>query len=126
MKGGRYLIPRLDGRILVGSTLEEAGFDCSTTESAGRDLLDAAIALMPGLAGLDVEAQWAGLRPSSPEGVPYIGEHPEIAGLWVCSGHYRNGIVLGPASARLLAGLLHGGSPIISPEPYAQGGLRAS
>ncbi len=126
MKEGRYLVPRLDGRILVGSTLEEASFDCSTTELARRELWEAAIALVPALAGLEIEAQWAGLRPGSPEGVPYIGKHPEVDGLWVCAGHYRNGIVLGPASARLLADLMGGRPPLMDPQPYAQAGLRAS
>lgn len=126
LKEGRYLIPRRDGRILVGSTVEEVGFDCSTTATARDDLWAAATELMPELGQCPVESQWAGLRPGSPDGVPFIGPHPEIQGLFVCAGHYRNGIVLGPASARLVADLMLGRPPIVDPAPYAPGRAEAS
>jgi glycine oxidase len=102
----RYLIPRADGRIVVGSTLEDVGFDKSTTEEAREELLAAACGLMPELAGWAVERQWAGLRPGSPQGVPVIDEHPRIKGLYVNAGHFRNGVVMGLASARLCADLV--------------------
>ena len=105
---GRYLIPRRDGRVLTGSTLEHAGFDKRTTDEALDDLRAAALELVPALADAPVEHHWAGLRPGSPDGVPFIGPHPRVAGLWVNAGHYRNGVVLGPASARLLADRLLG------------------
>jgi glycine oxidase len=113
IKGNRYLIPRRDGRILVGSTLESSGYAKYTTEAARADLLQAAVEMVPALAGYPVERQWAGLRPGSPTGVPYIGEHPRIAGLFVCAGHFRNGIVLAPASARLAADLMLGRAPAL-------------
>ncbi len=119
LKAGRYLIPRRDGRVLVGSTVEEAGFDRSTTETAREELWASATALMPALARCEVERHWAGLRPGSPAGVPYIGEHPEIRGLFVSTGHYRNGIVLGPASARLVVDLMLGRKPVVDPAPYS-------
>src|SRR5690606_26764625 len=72
----RYVIPRRDGRILVGSTLERVGFDKSTTEAERADLHRAALQLVPALAGCPVERHWAGLRPGSPSGVPCIGPHP--------------------------------------------------
>lgn len=113
-----YVIPRRDGRVLAGSTLEQAGFDKSTTEAAGRELAAEAQRLIPALARYPVEHHWAGLRPGSPSGVPYIGAHPELAGLHVSVGHYRNGVVLGPASARLLADLVLGRPPILDAAAY--------
>jgi len=115
----RYLIPRRDGRILVGSTLEHVGFDKSTSQEARDALRAVAAQLVPALAGMEVEHHWAGLRPSSPDGVPYVGEHPEVAGLYVNAGHFRNGVVLGLASARLTADLLLGREPAVDPNPYA-------
>jgi glycine oxidase len=67
---------------------------------------------------LPVEYQWAGLRPGSPQGIPYIGEHSRLKGLYVNAGHFRNGIVTGPASARLLADILLEREPILDPVPY--------
>ncbi len=114
----RYLVPRRDGRILVGSTLEDTGFEKSTTMAARDELLQAAVEMVPELAHCPVESHWAGLRPGSPEGIPYIGEHPGISGLFVCSGHFRNGIVLGPASARLAVDLMLEREPIVDPAPF--------
>lgn len=115
---GHYVIPRRDGRILVGSTLEYAGFDKHTTEQALSELKQAAYELIPDLASLPVEHHWAGLRPGSPDGVPVIGPHPDISNLYICAGHFRNGVVLGPASARLLSDQLLGVSPALDPAPY--------
>lgn len=119
LKEGRYLVPRRDGRVLIGSTVEEVGFDRSTTDAARQELLAAAAELVPALAGCEVERHWAGLRPGSPQGIPYIGEHPEVRGLFVNTGHYRNGIVLGPASALLMADLVLGRPPSFDPVPYS-------
>ena len=118
LDGGRYVIPRRDGRILVGSTLEHAGFDKSTTAAALDDLQQAAARLIPALENCPVEHHWAGLRPGSPTGVPCIARHPRLANLYINAGHYRNGVVLGPASARLLADLLLGRPPALNPEPF--------
>jgi glycine oxidase len=118
-----YLIPRRDGHILVGSTVERMGFDKTLTEPAREELLAVAAELLPALANLPVERHWAGLRPGSPEGVPFIGQHPYIKGVWVNTGHFRNGVVLGYASARLLADLLLQRPPILDPLPYALGRL---
>jgi glycine oxidase len=123
MKDARYVIPRRDGRILVGSTLEEVGFDLSTTEDARQNLWQAAIDLAPSLADCPLERHWAGIRPGSPDGIPYIGEHPGVRGLYVCTGHYRNGIILGPGSARLLGDLILGRPPLWDPSPYAPKGF---
>ena len=118
LQGARYLVPRRDGAILVGSTMENAGFAKETTAAARDDLVAAAHAILPELAAYPVTHQWAGLRPSSPHGVPYIGEHPEIRGLVVNTGHFRNGIVLAPASARLGADLALGRDSPLDPAPY--------
>jgi glycine oxidase len=115
----RYTIPRRDGRILIGSTLEQAGFNKEITETAREELYQVAIQRFPVLAQVPIEHHWSGLRPSSPLGIPYIGSHPEIDGLFVNSGHYRNGVVLAPASARLACDLLLERKSILDPSPYA-------
>ena len=74
---------------------------------------------MPALRDLPVLNHWCGLRPGSPNGIPYIGEHPEIKGLYVNAGHYRNGVVLSPASVDLLTALLLEQTPKINPAPYS-------
>ncbi|WP_072459676.1 glycine oxidase ThiO [Pseudomonas sp. NFACC49-2] len=119
---GRYAIPRRDGHILVGSTLEHAGFDKTPTDVALQSLKASAEQLIPGLADAEVVGHWAGLRPGSPEGIPYIGEVPGVAGLWLNCGHYRNGLVLAPASCQLLADVMLGREPVIDPAPYAPAG----
>lgn len=119
LRKGKYVIPRRDGHVLAGSTVEETGFDKTTTTTAGRELHAAAVRLVPALDGAEVVRHWAGLRPGAPGGVPYIGEHPQVRGLFVCAGHYRNGIVLGPASARLATDLMLGRPPLLDPTPYA-------
>lgn len=118
MEGSHYLIPRRDGRILAGSTVEHRGFDKSTTPQAREELHKAALSLIPALAECSIERHWTGLRPGSPDGIPYIGEHPALPELYIHTGHYRNGIVIGPASARLLADLILGRTPIVDPAPY--------
>lgn len=115
---GHYLIPRQDGRLLVGSTLEEVDFDKSTTAGAREQLAQFASHLFPFLRDEQIENQWAGLRPGSPSGIPYICSVPNIGGLYLNTGHYRNGVVLGLASARLLADLIVGRAPILEPAAY--------
>lgn len=118
LKAGRYIVPRRDGHVLVGSTLEEAGFDKSVTEEARRSLEAFAQALVPALRGLKPVRQWAGLRPGSPDNVPVIDRHPCCANLWVHTGHFRYGVTMAPASARLLADLLLGRPPLLNPAPF--------
>ncbi|WP_236207255.1 glycine oxidase ThiO [Pseudomonas tohonis] len=116
---GRYAIPRRDGHILVGSTLEHEGFDKTPTEAALESLRASAIEMLPALAEAEVVGHWAGLRPGSPDGIPFIGPVPCFDGLWLNCGHYRNGLVLAPASCRLLTDLMLGREPIVDPAPYA-------
>ncbi len=116
---GHYLIPRRDGRILIGSTLEYVGFDKSTTVQARAELNARALALLPALSDYAIERHWSGLRPGSPSGVPYIGDHPGLHGLYFNCGHFRNGVILGLASVQLLLDMMLGRTPVMDPAPYA-------
>ncbi len=118
LHNNRYVIPRRDGRILIGSTLEYRGFDKQTSEQAKQSLQEYALSHYPELAEAQVEHHWAGLRPGSPAGIPYIGSVPELPGLYINAGHFRNGVVLGPASCRLMADLVLEREPILPAEPY--------
>lgn len=113
-----YVIPRRDGRVLAGSTLEYAGFDKTTTAAALETLRAAAFRLLPGLQDVAIEKQWAGLRPGSPRGIPFIGRHPSLRQLYINAGHFRNGVVLAPASARLMADICLGREAILPAEQY--------
>lgn len=115
---GRYAIPRRDGHVLVGSTLEQRGFDKAVTAEAQRELRAAAEQMLPALRDVAPVRQWAGLRPGAPDGVPLMGRVPGHEKLWLCAGHFRNGLVLSPASAQLMADLLLGREPAIDPVPY--------
>lgn len=115
---GRYLIPRRDHHILVGSTLEHADFDKSITGQACDSLRASAEQMLPALSALPVLRQWAGLRPGAPEGIPFIGQIPGFSNVYVNAGHYRNGLVLAPASAQLLVAMLTGTSAGLDATPY--------
>jgi len=114
-----YLIPRRDGVCIVGSTVEEVGFNKSTTMQAEAELQRAAARLCPQLQGRAPAGQWAGLRPGCADGVPRIGAHPLLEGLYVSAGHYRNGIVLAPASARLMREIVRGEETSFDAAVYA-------
>jgi glycine oxidase len=96
-----YLVPRRDGRIIAGSTLEDAGFVKQVTPQGVRQILDAALDLAPALADAKIVEEWSGLRPGTPDQLPIIGP-TDIAGLWLATGHYRNGILLAPATAKIM------------------------
>lgn len=119
LDGDHYLIPRRDGKILAGSTVEQTGFDKTTTTAARDDLYQFATQLLPDLQNYPVCAHWAGLRPGTPDGVPYIGFHPDVNNLSINAGHFRNGLVMGPASAKLLADLILQRTPALNPAAYA-------
>src|SRR5688572_26422928 len=101
-----YLAPRPDGRVLVGSTYERAGFAAQPTAGGVRALLTMAERLVPAVAGASVVGAYAGLRPGNPDGLPLVGAAPGAAGVWYACGLYRNGILLAPAVAAALADLL--------------------
>jgi glycine oxidase len=117
--GGHYLIPRQNGLVLAGSTLEYTGYNKETTEDAKKTLTEKALDLMPALSGYSVIRHWAGLRPGTSSSVPYIGEHPQIHGLFVNAGHFRNGVVMAPASAQLLADCMLERDSFARYEPYS-------
>jgi glycine oxidase len=96
-----YLVPRADGRIVAGSTLESVGFTKGTTPEGLRGIFEAAVELAPELAGAEIVEQWSGLRPGSPDHLPIIGP-TEIKGLLIATGHYRNGVLLAPVTAKLI------------------------
>lgn len=118
LSNGNYLIPRRDGRILTGSTLEHTGFKKETTDEARAALYQIAIKHMPQLVNAEIEHHWAGLRPGTADGVPYICQHPEVEGLYINSGHFRNGVILGAASARLMRDILLQEKPILPIKAY--------
>ena len=97
-----YLIPRRDGSVLAGSTLEPGRDDTRVDESARARLQMTAERLWPALQGLSPENHWAGVRPGRRRDVPVIDAVTADGRVWICSGHYRNGLVSAPASARLL------------------------
>jgi glycine oxidase len=122
---GAYLVPRDDGRLLVGATVERAGFDTSVTAEGVHSLLHNALAGAPSLAGFAVTESWAGLRPGTPDGRPFLGTTP-IEGFMLATGHYRNGILLAPATARWTADLLEGrGAPELQAFGLARLGTKA-
>lgn len=106
LQNGTYLIPRDDGHILVGSTLEDAGFDKATTEEARAALHARALGMLPQLAQAELVQHWAGLRPGSPGNIPIIARHPQLENLYLNSGHFRYGVTMAPASAQILANRL--------------------
>ncbi|MBI3653974.1 MAG: glycine oxidase ThiO [Acidobacteria bacterium] len=96
-----YLVPRNDGRLLIGATVEYSGFEKGNTAKGIRALLDAAIELVPEVADAEIVETWSGLRPDTPDHWPIIGESG-IANLWLATGHFRNGILLAPITAELM------------------------
>ena len=119
--GSRYLVPRDDGRVLVGSTEEEVGFDKRTTDEAIADLKSLAISLVPALAAAQVEQTWAGLRPGSLDSLPYVGPLPGLSNAYVAAGHFRSGLYLSPATAVVMSQLLRDEQPQIDIAPFRVG-----
>jgi glycine/D-amino acid oxidase-like deaminating enzyme len=104
-----YLVPRSDGRLVIGSTLEDAGFNKQTDVDTLKHLFEVAVELVPGVAKSRRNEAWAGLRPGTPDELPILGE-TAISGYFVASGHYRDGILLAPITARVIADLLIDGA----------------
>ncbi len=121
LQDGMYLIPRRDGHLLVGSTLEDAGFDKSTTREARDSLWQRAQLLLPALREMPLKQHWAGLRPASPHNIPTIGCHPQLENLYINSGHFRYGVTMAPASATILLNELNGAEQPFDVSPYRAG-----
>jgi glycine oxidase len=113
-----YLVPRNDGRIIAGSTLEDAGFVKQVTPEGIRRILDGAMELAPALADATIVEQWAGLRPDTPDHLPIIGP-TEMKGLMMATGHYRNGILLAPVTAKIVRDWIVNGKAEFSAETFS-------
>lgn len=117
--GARYLVPRPDGRILVGSTEEWVGFQKENTADGVAGLIRFAEDLVPSLAGARFERCWSGLRPGAFDGLPFLGGVPGHDNLMVAAGHFRAGLQLSPATAVLMRQLVLGQDPLVGIEPFA-------
>ncbi len=121
-----YIVPRSDGRLLVGATLEERGFDTAVTAGGVHELLREAYRVLPDIAELDMLEARAGLRPGTPDNAPLIGvaeSHPAVV---FATGHYRNGVLLAPVTADAVAALLAGDPPPLDLEGFAPGRFSSS
>lgn len=106
-----YLVPKAEGRIVVGATVEDVGFDWAPREEATHELLERAYRLAPALRDASLEGAWAGLRPGSADGAPILGASADSPGLIVATGHFRNGILLSLITGRIVASLIAGEVP---------------
>jgi len=103
-----YLVPRASGQLLVGATVEEVGFADAVTVGGIHGLLDAAIRMVPDLRAAPIQDTWSGLRPGTDDGEPIIGADPDVDALFYATGHFRNGILLAPITARVISDLISG------------------
>ena len=118
-----YVVPWRDGTILVGATVEDVGFDERTTAAGVRDMLDAVCELLPEAWRATFIDARAGLRPATPDELPIIGPSPTVEGLVYATGHYRNGVLLAPLTAAIVADLIMDGRrdpalTLTSPDRY--------
>jgi len=121
---GIYLIPRGDGRVTTGSTLEQAGFDSNVDEQTVARIASAARSLLPELEIAANGESWAGLRPGTPDLLPVLGQG-QARHCWHATGHYRDGILLAPATARVMAQAIAGEEPDVAIEPFRPGRFAA-
>jgi glycine oxidase len=105
-----YLVPRSDGRIIIGSTLEEAGFDKRVDVTTIKHLQEAAVAWLPQARQARILESWTGLRPGTPDNLPILGT-TAITGYFMATGHYRDGILLAPITAQIMAQVIGGAPP---------------
>jgi glycine oxidase len=112
-----YLVPRSDGRVLIGATVEEAGFDKRTDADTIQRMQRAAVALVPALRSARVLEAWAGLRPGTPDALPLLGA-TSTPGYFVAAGHFRDGILLAPVTAHVMAEVVSGRKPELDLTPF--------
>ena len=115
---GGYLVPRDDGRVIVGSTMERVGFEKAVTACGIAKLLACAISLIPALGDAVLSSTWCGLRPATRDGLPLLGE-TAVPGLWLNTGHFRNGILLAAISGEAVADLVDGRAPRVEVAPFS-------
>ncbi len=116
-----YLVPRDDGRLMVGATVEEVGFDLTVTAGGVHELLREAYRVLPEIAELELLGARAGLRPGTPDNAPIIGRSGGASGAILATGHHRNGILLAPVTGEAVAALLVGERPAVDLEPFRPG-----
>lgn len=116
--GEVYMAPRPSGELLVGATVERAGFQRAVTAEGISGLLHSAIELVPALRELPIARMWCGFRPWAPDSLPVLGPWPGIEGLFVATGHFRNGILLAPITARLMTEWITGKQPSLSVKDF--------
>ncbi|GCL70971.1 glycine oxidase ThiO [Paenibacillus naphthalenovorans] len=116
---GCYIVPKLDGSYIIGATQAEAGFDKQVTVKAIAELHGKAAALLPRIEEAEFISSWAGLRPGTRDGLPYLGETSELPGLIFATGHYRNGILLAPVTGRIVAQIAAGDKPLEDLKPFS-------
>lgn len=125
-----YLVPRADGRILAGATVEDVGYDKSVTADGIEFLRENALEIAPSLVNLEIAEKWAGLRPFAADGLPVLGGFANVENLFLATAHYRNGILLAPLTAEILAANIVENKPsnylqVFSPNRFAPHGLRS-
>lgn len=113
-----YVVPRADGRVLMGSTLEDRGFDKAVTTAGIHRITGMAMAMVPALATARLTSTWAGLRPAPGDGLPLLGGVHDLPGLFFASGHYRNGILLTPITGEVIRDLIQGRQPSVNIAPF--------
>ncbi|MQA89926.1 MAG: glycine oxidase ThiO [Gemmatimonas sp.] len=114
-----YVVPRSDGRIIVGTTVERIGFRPKVTPVGLQRLAGIAVEIAPFLGNLPVEAHWSGFRPGTPDGLPILGPDPDEPRVIYATGHFRNGILLGPLTGQLIAAIALGESASVDLKPFA-------
>lgn len=105
---GCYIVPKKGGRLIVGATMKPNTFDERVTFDGISTLVERAQKLAPSIIDAEWEKTWAGIRPQTSDGLPYLGSHPQIQGLWIATGHFRNGILLAPVTGELMSDLIQG------------------
>jgi glycine oxidase len=113
-----YLVPRLSGCLIAGSTLEHAGYDKRVTAGGVASIIERAIEMIPGAADQAISETWSGLRPHAPDDLPILGADPRVEGLVFATGHYRNGILLAPVTAQAISQLIIKGESFIDLAPF--------
>jgi glycine oxidase len=124
LDGAYYLIPRKDGHILIGSTMEDVGFNNETTKSARQELLDWAYSISPVFSKAKPVSHWSGLRPQSITGKPFIGKMPSFKNIYINAGHFRKGILQAPASAKLIVDCVFGKTSFMDIENFNMEGFK--
>lgn len=116
-----YLVPRSDGRVIAGATVERVGFRKAVTPAGMRSLIDGALEIAPVLAHAPLAESWSGLRPGTPDGLPILGADPEVPNLLYATGHFRNGILLAPLTGEVIGEMVLGRPSPVELAPFGIG-----